>query len=220
MNKNDKAVVEQPAGERVSISPPNFKVAAFGIVGTVPLVVNAFSNEARAIIKETQESGQRAKKGRKRDPKDFKALFESSRHLSTEGWDGFPASAFRNGLISACRMAGFAMTRAKLSLFIEADGFTPDGVPLVKFSKGKPKQHESYVRNATGVVDLRSRAMFDPGWEMELRIRYDADQFSLGDVANLLLRVGAQVGIGNGRPDSSSSAGCGWGLFTLKESKR
>jgi hypothetical protein len=54
-------------------------------------------------------------------------------------------------------------------------------------------------------------------WSMALRVRFDADQFSAQDVGNLLARVGAQVGIGEGRADSKSSAGVGWGHFELAQ---
>ena len=201
--------------ESITISPPNIKRASFRIVGDAPLVINAFSQKARQIMRETQEAGHVAKKGKRREPKDFMGNYEAAKHKHADGWCGYPAGGFRNALISACRMAGFAMTRAKLSLFVEADGFEADGTPLVKITKGEPHYHESYVRNATGVVDLRARAMWDVGWEMTVRIKYDADQFSLQDVANLLLRAGMQVGIGEGRPDSKGSAGCGWGTYTL-----
>mgnify|MGYP000574967647 FL=1 len=70
------------------------------------------------------------------------------------------------------------------------------------------------VRNATGVADLRVRPMWRE-WSCVLRVTYDEDQFSLQDVTNLLVRVGTQVGIGEGRPDSRQSAGLGWGLFRL-----
>jgi hypothetical protein len=46
-------------------------------------------------------------------------------------------------------------------------------------------------------------------------VSFDADQFALGDIGNLLVRVGMQVGIGEGRPDSKKSAGMGWGLFEV-----
>ena len=36
------------------------------------------------------------------------------------------------------------------------------------------------------------------------------------DVTNLLMRVGQQVGIGEGRPDSKNSAGMGWGTFNVE----
>ena len=35
------------------------------------------------------------------------------------------------------------------------------------------------------------------------------------DVVNLMARVGMQVGIGEGRPDSKASAGLGNGLFQI-----
>lgn len=203
--------------QAVTITPPNFKTARFNIVGDAPLVIHAFSQKAINQIREKQEAGSVAKKGKKRDPKDFEANFQASRHLSTEGWDGIPASAFRNGMISACRTVGFRMTLAKLSVFVVADGFEANGTPLVRIVKGEPHKHESYVRNETGVVDLRARAMFDPGWEAVVRIKFDADQFTVTDVANLLMRVGMQGGLGDGRPDSKNSAGMGWGTFTLKE---
>jgi len=39
--------------------------------------------------------------------------------------------------------------------------------------------------------------------------------FTSSDVVNLFNRVGAQVGIGEGRPDSKASAGLGFGLFEI-----
>ena len=103
-------------------------------------------------------------------------------------------------------------------IFIEADGFDKDDqTPLVKITKGSPVYCEHYVRNETGVVDLRARPMWREGWEAIVRIRFDADQFTAEDIANLLSRTGLQVGIGEGRPDSKKSCGMGWGLFELKE---
>jgi len=126
-----------------------------------------------------------------------------------------PASCFRNAMISACRLVNFKMTLGRLGIFVEPDGFDREsGEPLVRID-GEPRQHESMVRLVTGVADLRVRAMWEQ-WGADVRIRFDADMFTLQDVANLLARVGAQVGIGEGRPDSKNSAGQGWGLFQLE----
>jgi len=202
----------------VLISAPRFQEARFTARGTAPYVSNNFGAEARAQMKAVQEAGDAEKKKRtkNRKPKDFQKGFRESLHESTEGWYGIPAAAFRKAMISACRVAGFVMTKAKLTVFVEADGFDKvDGAPLVKFSKGKPHYVEHYVRNDNGGADIRPRGMWDAGWEAVVRVRYDADQFSLVDVANLMMRVGMQVGIGAGRPDSTSSAGMGWGLFEV-----
>jgi hypothetical protein len=201
---------------RVVVPPANLQVAVFRIRGNAPLVINAFSQKARQEIHDKQAAGSVAKKGKKRDKKDFKECFEQARHRTKAGWDGVPASAFRTALVSACRTVGFKMTLAKLSLFCVADGF--DEVshdPLVKITKGKPQYFEAAVRNATGVVDLRARPLWEPGWEAKVTLEFDADQFALEDVTNLLVRVGKQVGLGEGRPDSKNSCGMGWGTFDV-----
>ena len=208
---------EKPVGRDLVIQPPKMLTANFTIMGDAPLVMNAFSQKARNIIRASHEAGSTRKKGQKREPKNFQECYEGSMHRTEEGWVGIPASGFRNAMISACRMAGFKMTHAKLSIKVIADGFDKtDGTPLVKISKGKPSYVEHYVRNETGVVDLRARAKWDPGWEAEIRVQFDGDQFTTDDVANLLLRAGMQVGILEGRPDSKKSAGMGWGTFLLK----
>jgi hypothetical protein len=207
---------ETTGSREVVIPAPNLQQVLFTIRGKAPLVLNAFSQKARDQMKAKQEAGPSAKKGQARAPKDFQACFEGAQHTSEEGWLGFSASAIRAGMISACRVVGFKMTLAKLSLFVVADGFDRvDGTPLVKITKGTPTYVEHATRNETGVCDIRARPMWKPGWEARLRIEFDADMFTLDDVANLLMRVGRQVGIGEGRPDSKNSAGMGWGLFDI-----
>ena len=202
----------------VSISAPIFQTAVFRIIGTAPLVQNKFSCRVLEGIRDKQAAGSAAKKGGKRDAKDFEAGSIEATHIAEKGWAGIPASAFRCGLISACRLIGFPMTLAKLSIFVHADGYERDrfGVtPLVKITKGKPQHTEFAVRNETGVADIRPRPMWEEGWEAVITIRFDADQFTIGDVTNLLARMGEQVGIGAGRPDSKDSTGMGWGTFRI-----
>lgn len=217
MAKKKQTKPEGPTtSTQLTILPPNLQTGVFHIRGTAAYVQNKFSAKARQIIRETQEAGSTAKKGKKRDPKNFQQCYELAQHMSASRENGIPCAGFRAALISACRLAGFAMTRAKLSVFVEADATDEtEGTGMVLFTKGKPGYTEHWVRNESGVVDLRARPMWRAGWEATLRIRFDADQFTLEDVANLLMRVGMQVGIGEGRPDSKKSAGMGWGLFEL-----
>lgn len=213
-NKMAKKTVE------VQINAPNFQYVELLIIGTAPYVQNKFSAKAQAQMRGVQEAGSTARGKKKRDPKDFKAGYEQAKHKSDEGWCGIPAPAFRNAMVSACRIVGWPMTRAKLAVFCEATGFdAEDGTPLVKITKGKPKYAEHYVRNETGVVDIRPRPMWQPGWEAVVTIKYDADMFTQKDIVNLMHRVGEQVGIGEGRPDSKKSCGMGWGTFKLGKTK-
>lgn len=210
-----KTTKRTEAVETLSIAPPKIHVLKLKIRGNAPLVMNKFSQKARQQIRDKQASGSVANKGKKRDAKDFDLAYEQAKHISLEGWCGIPAAAFRAAMISACRLIGFKMTIAKMSVFIIADGFdADDGTPLVKITKGKPRKVEHCVRNATGVVDLRARPMWDE-WEAEVTLKYDGDQFTGNDVTNLLSRVGLQVGLCEGRPDSKASCGQGWGTFDV-----
>lgn len=202
--------------QTVTISAPKMKTAEFTIVGTAPLVINRFSQKAAEAMRAAQAAGSQSKSKKKRDPKDFEALYEAAKYKSAEGWCGVNASAFRNALIGACRLVNYKMTHAKLSIFVVADGFdADDGTPLVRIHGGEPRMDVRPARNDNGSFDLRARPMWTK-WSCKLRIQWDADQFSVEDVTNLLMRVGLQCGIGDGRPASKMSAGLGWGVFEVK----
>jgi len=198
----------------LTIKAPNLRVLAVNIKGETPLVMHRFWKKAELMGK-MGEGRTGVKSKAKLPPRDFEGEWEQGMHVSGEGWSGFPAAAIRNALISACRLCGFQMTKAKLSVFCLGDGVCAhDGIPLVRL-EGTPEKHIAATRNATGVVDVRARPMYRE-WSATVRLRYDADQFKAEDVMNLLMRAGMQVGIGEGRPDSKSSNGMGWGLFTVE----
>lgn len=203
------------APTQVVISPPNFQTAKIKIVGTAPYVMNKMSSENRRKMMEKQEAGERSKKGEKRKPKDFNAVYEGSMHTAKEGWYGIPASAIRAALISACRISGFQMTRAKLCVFVEADGTDREDGQCLVHLYGKPCRRDYPVKLADGSTDIVARGFFDQ-WHAIVTITWDADQFSAEDVLNLLSRVGQQVGLGAGRPDSKNSCGMGWGTFRVE----
>jgi hypothetical protein len=208
-------VAAKQVEQNIVIKPPKFSTVELLIEGIAPLVVERFSKKMELMEKMAQ--GPSAKNKRERTARDYDNEAEEARYRAPEKWEGMNAAAFRAGMISACRLVGFKMTLAKLSVFIEADGFdAKDGIPLIRIY-GQSETFTAHTRNATGVVDVRSRPMYRQ-WAANLRIRFDADQFQVSDVINLISRVGLQVGIGAGRPDSKSSSGCGWGMFRVVES--
>lgn len=212
--KSVKASTEEVAS--VMIKKPNLRVVHCRIVGDAPYLQHAFPQKARVQIEETQRAGSTARGKKIRQARNFEEDYEEAKHHSTEGWIGIPAASIRAALISACRLVGFPMTKAKLSIFCLGDGQDKlDGQGLIKIM-GQPEQTVMPVRLETGVVSLASRPMWRE-WSAVVRLRFDADQFTLTDVINLLHRAGAQVGIGEGRPDSKKSAGMGYGTFTVEE---
>ncbi len=204
----------------VAIKPPNFDLAVFHIIGTAPLVIHRFSAKTKAQMKAKMETGKAAGNKKNREAKATDDLYEEARYRHREGWDGFNAASIRAAMISACRLVGFKMTLAKLSLFVEADGVdaTEPQIPLIRII-GEPQKQEDMARVETGQPYVTVRAAYHD-WQAKVRINYDADQFTLEDVTNLMNRVGMQVGIGEGRPDSKNSAGMGWGTFKVKEAKQ
>jgi len=202
------------AVQQVVISAPMMKRARFQLVGTAPLMTARFSKKAEIMA--SQAEGGRSRSKKERREKDWDKEWDSAAYKAPDGWYGINASAFRNASISACRLVGFKMTIAKLSVFVLADGYdAEDSLPLVRITKGEPQASFMRVRNATGVIDIRARPLWAPGWEMSPVIQWDAAQFSLEDISNLIARVGLQVGVGEGRPDSRESAGLGYGLFDI-----
>lgn len=204
--------------ESVQIAPPNIKTAVFTIEGTAPLVIHRFSTKAKNMMLDKMREGSTAKKGKKREPLDEEATFNASRYIANEGWDGFNVASIRCAMISACRLVGFKMTLAKLSVFVEADGRDKQEPQfgLIRILGSKPVMQQDIARVETGQAYVTIRAAYHD-WSAKVKIRFDADQFTLQDVSNLLARAGEQVGIGEGRPDSKNSAGMGWGCFRISE---
>jgi hypothetical protein len=207
---------KKPEAKKLTITAPNMPVVTFKIRGTAPYVQNKFSKRKFGEMAGEQEEGDQGKKKTKRKPRDFKRDYEEAMHRSEEGWFGIPATAFRKAMVDACRVAGLQMTLGKLCVFVKADGVDPDDMtPLVRITKGRPHCLKNVGRNANGSADIRVRPMWNTGWEAQVRVEYDGDLFEDEDIANLLHRVGKQVGVGEGRPFSKMSTGMGWGTFEL-----
>lgn len=197
----------------LAITAPNFQSAKVKLIGVSPLVM---SSANRQKMMDDMAKGSQTKKGTKRPPKDFDSVFRGAMHISEEGWHGLPASALRTAMVDSCRLVGFKMTIAKLSVFVEAEGYdADDGTPLVRLTKGEPVRRDLAVKLANGSTDILARPFYFP-WEAEPTLTWDADQFSAIDTINLLARVGLQVGIGAGRPNSKNSTGMGWGTFRVE----
>lgn len=206
--------------QAVVIKAPNFQKAEFALVGDAPLVIHRFSAKTKEQMKQKMEAGKTAGSKKNREAKSTDELYEESRYISEEGWDGFNVASLRAAMISACRLVGFKMTLAKLSLFVVEQGrdAKEPQFGLIKII-GKPIKQEDMARVETGQPYVTVRAAYLK-WSANVTIRWDNDQFTLQDVINLLGRVGLQVGIGEGRPDSKNSAGMGWGLFSVKSSRQ
>jgi len=199
---------------KVTVAPIDMRSASFKLEGTSPLGVARFSQKALLEIQGKQEAGSTSKAKKEKTARDFDADYENSKYVSEDGWLGVNASCFRNGTISVSKICGLVMTRVKLAAFVIADGQDKlDGTPLVRVY-GEPQKWIAPVRNADGSFDLRSRCRW-PKWKMRVLMEYDAGVITISDLTNLMVRLGRQAGICEGRPDSKKGPGIGMGLFRL-----
>lgn len=207
--------IQSATETKVVITPPRMATATVKITGTAPYLQNKFSSENRDKMLQTQKAGSAAKRTRKaKAPKDFEKVYKSSMHISQAGWCGIPATALRNSMIEACRLTEMDMIRAKMCIFIVAQGLDAETLePLVKID-GKPRMHIDRVKVGINSTDLAARAIFEK-WSATFEIQWDDDVFKATDVVNLLARAGWQVGIGAGRPLSKMSGGTGKGCFKV-----
>src|SRR5262245_31217276 len=154
-----KPVVE--VTENVAIKPPKLVVTAVTLRGTAPYVQNRFSSENREKMVAQQKAGSSSKRTRRAKPaKDFEKVYQGSAHVSQEGWYGIPATAIRNAMIDACRLTEIDMIRAKMCIFVLADGLDKENLePLVRID-GKPQMHLDRVKVGINSTDIAARAMF------------------------------------------------------------
>ena len=199
----------------VKVGAPNIETFTFDIVGTSALVVHRFSQKAKADMIDKMINPPKAGTKVKRKPLDPEAMYNAARYISKDGWDGFNAAAVRNAMISACRLGNMKMTIAKLSIFVIADGLDKDEAHynLVRIY-GTRTRLDAVGRLDNGAPNPVYRPRYWP-WGAKLKIAFDTDQLSIHDVANLLTRVGLQIGLCEGRHDSKNSAGQGWGCFKI-----
>jgi hypothetical protein len=182
------------------------KVFEVPIVGVSPLIVNRWSEKAKQMMLEAQQSSARKKK----DPKDPVANFEASKYLMEDGRDGFPATAFKAAIVHACRMFdGVTQVLVKQSVIVLGEG----SAQLVPITYGACTMREDTPRNASGVADLRYRAQYWP-WSATIRVRCIAGQFDQESILSLVDAAGIG-GVGEWRPTSPKSATGTFGTFEV-----
>lgn len=183
------------------------------IVGVTPLIVNRWSEKARAMMLEAQQSNTRKKS--KKEPKDPVANFEASKYKLKDGSDAFPATAFKAAIVHAGRLFdGITQVALKQTVLVLGDGTDARGDELVKISFDECLMREDTPRNASGVADLRYRAQYN-GWSAHLRVQVIEGILTADSVAALVDAAGVG-GVGEWRPTAPKSATGTYGTFELK----
>lgn len=180
------------------------------VVGTAPLIVNRWSEKARQMMLDAQQSSARAKKA----PKAPAELYEASKYRLPDGRDGFPATAFKAAIVHAGRLfEGVTQVALKQMVLVLGDGQDERGDALVALEYDSVLMREDTPRNANGVADLRYRAQYN-GWRATFKVRTVAGQFDEGSILALADAAGVG-GVGEWRPTSPKSATGTFGTFEV-----
>lgn len=181
------------------------------IAGTAPLVTNRWSEKAKQMMLDKQQSSARAKK----DAKDPEALFQAAHYRLPDGRCGMPATAFKAAIVHAARLFD-GITQVSLKQTVRVLGELDErGEQIVPITYEQVIMREDTPRNASGVADLRYRPQFN-GWGAILRVQIIEGQY---DEASLLALVDAAGigGVGEMRPTAPKSATGQYGTFEVDE---
>jgi hypothetical protein len=176
------------------------------IVGISPLITHKFSEKALKMIQDKQAGKAKNKKHDVRDPE---SDYQSAKHVSALGWEGFPAAGFKAAMTRGAKMIGMVMKDTQTSFFVKADC---EETQLVRIY-GEARMRTDQVRVGMGSADIRYRPEY-VNWTAELTIEFNAGVVSLDQIYQMVKAAGYGCGIGEMRPEKGKF---NYGRFKLAQ---
>jgi hypothetical protein len=199
------------------IELPEFKRAMIVVyvIGETPLIVHAWSKKARIemLLKQMGQTVPRYPRSPVRD-------FLDSIYHTADGAYGFPATALKSAMVSACTSMNREITKiaAQQAFYVQSErglaqtAFTGIDTPiqLVRlYSPNAPRMREDATKIGIGrskTAMLSYRAEFDP-WGMRVAVQYNRLLVTRSTVAALVDTAGFAVGMGEWRQERSGING-------------
>jgi len=209
-------MAKKKSSDTATLKPINKRLITVRLIGLSPLICHNWSEKAKAMIRDKQQTGKKTRNRELRDP-------EQEAHEATYWADdkctvpGAPAVAVKAAVIeSAHNDLGIPKTLVRKALFIYPRG--RDGVVPLEFARQGRGQGakgskcpegeitEDVVRVGQGSTDLRYRPYFYD-WAITTKWELDADLLQVQDLLTLLDRAGFGVGICEWRPEKGGEYG-------------
>lgn len=187
----------------VEIKNLDIKEVSIFIKGVSPLIVNRCYNEIPV------NPGEEAKT-RKRKERNIQEEFQLSKHISEDGWEGFPASGFKGAIIRAAKVCGLVMKDTQVSFFIKPDCRKTQLVRI--FGEAQPR-HDVARNTNTGAAIQVCRPEYKE-WDAILNIEYNEGMISTNQLFQLVSAAGWACGIGIMRPEKGKHGYGRWELVT------
>ena len=204
--------------EVIEIRPIEIKKVTIRIVGDSPLIMHAWSEEAKRVMLEAQMGIAKGEKKEAKNPVDdfIRSMYwltpmpedgtmESFEEAIANGARfGFPVTAFKQAAISAAYRMGWAKDKMSMrgAFFIDSD---ENG--MIEIHSDTPEMREDMVKVGMGTADIRYRGEFK-NWYADLTISYNANgQYSLENIVNIINAGGYVCGVGEWRPERDGQNG-------------
>ena len=203
--KTDKKVAARDSsGAVITIPSLNDEVLEVTVVGTCPLIINAFPEKAKQQLKD-KDANSPKKAHPKRDPEaEYQAALYRIPGEGDESY-GLMAKGFKSGMVQVAKdLPGKEINGAFImrQIFVE-----PDVGDLVRMeTKSGWVRREDMVRVNGKTPMVRYRPEF-ADWKVKLRITYNADVLDAQGIINLLSAAGSRIGYGELRREKGGTYG-------------
>jgi hypothetical protein len=174
------------------------------------LVIHAFSEKAKAEIRDKQ-----AKKAKKaKEERNIHAEFLAARYVDEKGRECAPITAIKKSIISAAT-AFDDLTKVALRQAVFVDCLSNPGSALVPIEKHDGSLAVGIIREDAVTIGINTRGLtYRPmyeEWQLRVRIEYNPRLVSMEQLLALVDQAGWGVGLCEGRPEKTSALG--WGRF-------
>ncbi len=186
---------EAATSETMKIPEHNKQKLRMTLVGVTPLIVHAWSEKNKEMMRTKQQKGAKMAKEAKNPENDF----NGAKYRDAKGRDCVRAAFFKNAIVSACRFADdLKMTVIRGALFVEGD--------MLPIKYKECNMREDTVRVGMGTADLRYRPEYTD-WSVDISVEYLANVLTPAQIVNLIRLAGFSVGICEWRPEKNGDFG-------------
>lgn len=182
----------------ITLPPLEIRTVLVRLVGDSPLITHAWSEKAKAMMRDKQMG--KAQSGK--EPKNPEAECEAATYRCANGAPGLPTIAFKAAAVDAAtQVSGLTKTFLRGAFHTVGE--------LVEI-EGTPRMREDMVRVGMGTADLRYRPEFEE-WAVTLPVRYNTRSITLEQLMHLFNQAGFSVGVGEWRPAKDGT----YGMFSV-----
>lgn len=184
---------------KVELKPISRKKMTFGVKGTSPLIMHAWSEKAKQMMRDKHAG----KKTKARSVRNIEQEAEQATYRTEDGRVAIDGMAFKKSLFTAAHKdLGIEKTLVKKALFLVCE----DASNMIPIECSEPVIREDCVRVGQGSADLRYRPEFRE-WSFQVELEVDGELMTDGDILSLVDRAGFGVGIGEWRPEKGGEYG-------------